>query len=809
MAPFFQKKLRCFYCGLRSSQSQKGLIRQWECKECDAVNYLDENGEITDPPTFETSSETRFAQPLLPHQASDPHPDTTLFCQTCIKNQQILTDALAQYLPPPSDPDYAAYESSYPTYRKNLEERYPQVCVNCEARVRDRIRQSGYEAKADHLRRMMEQSRRGKLKARGWNWRSSLVSMGAIGYWGSIFGQLGWNIVGAMTLRNSIWDIEEELPAAAVKSCVDQALALRRFDDYCSVALTPYAGLALILGVLSLWWNPRLRDRVEKKGGRLAGLDEYYKIQIFVIVVRFVAWACLQDPSMTGLDPGVIPAVHMFTAAFTAISVIMSRRVVQFNTVPLVSWHEVQEPLIPQRPNTSQDVGRQLQSPPDSQSTPIPQRFPINSLAPQPTPSQGPFNPPTPPPEIIDDSDAMDWTPSQFSLQPNHSITRLTREQPVPGPSPFHGQLPAAPNPPAWQIRRTQNGQTPQPPTETPKPNPFNRGPVGFTPQGAPHGEPASDTPFAPPKFFPPKDFNTDTGLESLFDKAFTIADQPADVQNTRWQLMANAGNHPSFTHTPDIKSHSLKFCLLSCSSLAWYFTEQRAVNNKHVEIMSLAVACLVAGFSLLETLKKPVALRRVSDIIISLVELVASAYLGGSIPRGSSRRLFAKAGECLLSFMAAQEMMALIWPRYSTPELSPEKLAPNADESFPRPNSRDTNEGASSFNTPLSEGRTSTFTPTPVQNVQHSPSPSASFSVASSSHASSITSPFPSRDAAPDIVTPLRSQRFAPPATTRPNYSPMPSFVNFSLSENDSQSSAAGAAGQPYRRYPVRARRG
>ena len=42
MAPFFQKRLSCFYCGLRSTQSQKGPIRQWECKECDAVNYLDE-----------------------------------------------------------------------------------------------------------------------------------------------------------------------------------------------------------------------------------------------------------------------------------------------------------------------------------------------------------------------------------------------------------------------------------------------------------------------------------------------------------------------------------------------------------------------------------------------------------------------------------------------------------------------------------------------------------------------------------------------------------------------------------------------
>lgn len=132
-------------------------------------------------------------------------------------------------------------------------------------------------------------------------------------------GQIGWNVVGAMTLRGSAWDDDQELPTPIMKLCVDQGLAQRRLDGYCSAALTPYAGLALLFGILSLWWNPRLRNRVEGRGGRLVGLDEYYKIQIFVLVARFVAWACLQDPSMSGLNPGVLPAVHMFMAVFTVI----------------------------------------------------------------------------------------------------------------------------------------------------------------------------------------------------------------------------------------------------------------------------------------------------------------------------------------------------------------------------------------------------------------------------------------------------------------------------------------------------------
>lgn len=42
MALLRQRKLVCFYCGRRSAKVQDGTVRRWECKECEAVNYLDE-----------------------------------------------------------------------------------------------------------------------------------------------------------------------------------------------------------------------------------------------------------------------------------------------------------------------------------------------------------------------------------------------------------------------------------------------------------------------------------------------------------------------------------------------------------------------------------------------------------------------------------------------------------------------------------------------------------------------------------------------------------------------------------------------
>lgn len=83
--------------------------------------------------------------------------------------------------------------------------------------------------------------------------------------------------------------------------------------------LAPYAGLSLILGAFALWWNPKLRLKVEGHHGRLIGLREYYRIQIVALMVRFMAWAGLQDPAITGLHPHLNPSIHAFVAIFTLI----------------------------------------------------------------------------------------------------------------------------------------------------------------------------------------------------------------------------------------------------------------------------------------------------------------------------------------------------------------------------------------------------------------------------------------------------------------------------------------------------------
>jgi hypothetical protein len=47
--PLGSSRLICFYCGRKSPLRQDGSVREWECRNCEAVNYLDEVNEPLQP----------------------------------------------------------------------------------------------------------------------------------------------------------------------------------------------------------------------------------------------------------------------------------------------------------------------------------------------------------------------------------------------------------------------------------------------------------------------------------------------------------------------------------------------------------------------------------------------------------------------------------------------------------------------------------------------------------------------------------------------------------------------------------------
>lgn len=102
--------------------------------------------------------------PTLPIRTSSPisSPGSPAppFCDTCISNQTLLIKNLATFLPPEDHPDYDTYAAALPAHKAELEVKYPQVCVDCEERVRARLQRNNYLAKTSALGGFLKKRRR-------------------------------------------------------------------------------------------------------------------------------------------------------------------------------------------------------------------------------------------------------------------------------------------------------------------------------------------------------------------------------------------------------------------------------------------------------------------------------------------------------------------------------------------------------------------------------------------------------------------------------------------------------------------------
>ena len=97
--------------------------------------------------------------------------------------------------------------------------------------------------------------------------------------------------------------------------CLQQAMrGLATLSD-CTDALYSAAGLALLLGILSLWWNPNLQETSRRKGVRTVGAAEFYRLQGMFLIVRCATWWYL--PAYR-LDLDITRAAHLSLLVMTA-----------------------------------------------------------------------------------------------------------------------------------------------------------------------------------------------------------------------------------------------------------------------------------------------------------------------------------------------------------------------------------------------------------------------------------------------------------------------------------------------------------
>lgn len=162
---------------------------------------------------------------------------------------------------------------------------------------------------------MMERSRGMGSRYNRWSWKNLSLSVGAIGWCSSLVGQLLWNIQGSYA-TNQHEVLGEEYPSS-ISTCLKHTwLGLQASED-CAKGYDFVNGLALALGLLFIWWNPKWKEKFRKGSGRIVGLMDYCKLQAMLLTFRFASWSVLVRSPAYSLETQTIRAVHSFMIVFT------------------------------------------------------------------------------------------------------------------------------------------------------------------------------------------------------------------------------------------------------------------------------------------------------------------------------------------------------------------------------------------------------------------------------------------------------------------------------------------------------------
>ncbi|KAI1427474.1 hypothetical protein F5Y12DRAFT_736833 [Xylaria sp. FL1777] len=342
--------LRCFYCGQRSNlrfEAQKSF----DCSNCDATNWLDRNGEITDPPAAtgglehtkvqyavpRSSVPPRSPSPLSPlpplDTAAGPAADDSIFCATCLRNQQILSSSLAQFEWPDdsTSAEHKARERKFWSLRKELESRYPQACKECLPKVNKKLLQASYTAQTDHLRRMMDRTRMRRMTVK----RRGLLDFvdtlgGACWYAGFVF-QGAWHLTVICLL------LTESYTSTPQDGDWMHAI-LGSFHRICTLML-PYPDWlmqwAINLGMCSFPWNPRFKQSIRGFTAHILGFRQWYTYQLLALLERFVALSIAQYSKSQGLPTTTQLSAQLIIPLLMIYVFLAAKKSIHTDTTPL------------------------------------------------------------------------------------------------------------------------------------------------------------------------------------------------------------------------------------------------------------------------------------------------------------------------------------------------------------------------------------------------------------------------------------------------------------------------------------------
>ncbi|KAM0715343.1 hypothetical protein Q7P37_008841 [Cladosporium fusiforme] len=340
----FFRRIKCHFCGARSAHAKGSGIPDFQCASCEAFNYLDPQGNIIDTPWAAAAPPSansldrpqKLFESFTRDAADDPargHQTQQIFCNTCLQNQQIYNEALANYLPDEDHPQYAEYERALPKWKQDLEKRYPQICTACAPRAQLKINRADYYGVMNNLNRaQMKGNNRRRGASPGpvsesrddWHKRGMRVLLGLFGLamWASMVAQVLWHVYGIWnTLFGKTVGITEEDDMALdmdLESCLAGAYRLQT-EEYCHQLFGGFMPKILLASLCLIWYNHGLRAFYNPKirYDHISGQKQHFWIQFVVLVVRTGSFLGLSDESrLQQMKWSHIVAVHGATIAF-------------------------------------------------------------------------------------------------------------------------------------------------------------------------------------------------------------------------------------------------------------------------------------------------------------------------------------------------------------------------------------------------------------------------------------------------------------------------------------------------------------
>jgi hypothetical protein len=197
----------------------------------------------------------------------------------------MFTESIRQYEFPEHDngPEYRARERTYYTWRRNLERRYPQVCVECEVKVEEQLQKASYTAKSDHVRRMLDRTRarRQEVKKRGV--LDIVDTAGRVAWHIAFLLQLLWHI----TVLSSLFMAYATELEVTFQGLTVVKSALRFFFSL----LPPADQLirwAITMSLVACPWNPRFKQTIRGFTAHILGFRQWYTYQLIAVLIRSV-----------------------------------------------------------------------------------------------------------------------------------------------------------------------------------------------------------------------------------------------------------------------------------------------------------------------------------------------------------------------------------------------------------------------------------------------------------------------------------------------------------------------------------------